>query len=159
VQLVIGFVFMIAGYVLQIGYQLSLQIEERSLFMTDPRVLTIASTLIGSMLLVMFILKGFHMLWTRQTFKRLLVAFFREHPWALEQYPATAKDVGEILGVKQEKDDSVADYLDRLRTFLDIEDPKKNAEPRDPSQARPRSGIGQEPVSSAPHPATPPRIR
>jgi hypothetical protein len=159
VQLVVGFVFLIFGFFLQISYQLSLRVEERGSFFQDPSVLTIAATLIGSMLLVMIVLKGFQIYWTKRTFRRLLIDFFRENPWALEQYPATAKEVGLILGVTAAKDDSVAEYLDRLRKFLEIDgDTKKNDDARDKSVARPRSAIRQEPISSAPHPATPPRI-
>lgn len=157
VQLVIGFVFVIAGYFLQIGHQLAMTVEERSNFFSDPNVLQIAAILIGSMALVTLVLKVCQIFWTKWTFRKLLIVFYRENPWALEKFPATAKEAGEILGVERKKEDSVAEYLDRLRTFLEIQPAPRSPKSDPTASTRTRVGIA-EPMPTAPHPATPPRI-
>ena len=155
VQLVIGFIFVITGYFLQVAYHLSLSIDDRSNVFTDPSVIMIAAILIASMTTVTLLLKVIQILWTRQRFKRLLTDFFRQHDWALDKYPATAKEVGEILGVERKKEDSVAEYLLRLKTFLEIEsdDPPR----RSSDSSRRHSEVTADlPIET--HPATPPRI-
>lgn len=158
VQLVIGFVFVISGYFVQIAHQLSMTVEDRESFVSDPSVLTIAALLIGSMVLVTMVLKVCQIFWTKWTFKRLLIEFYRENPWALEKFPATAKQAGEILGVIQNKEDSVAEYLERLMAFLEIEASPARSTREPGTGRRTRSGIGAEPATGATHPATPPRI-
>lgn len=159
VQLVIGFTFLIFGSVLQIAYHFSLNIDDRSAFYLDPSVLTVAAVLIGFMLLVTLVLKVFQILWTKWVFKRLLIDFYRKHRWALEKFPATAKEAGEILGVPHSKDDSVAEYMSRLMTYLEIE-PSDGADSASdaPTGSRTRTAIPPEPSGVPTHPATPPRI-
>ena len=158
VQLVIGFVFLIVGYFLQIGNQLSKTMEDRDNFISDPSVLTIAALLILSMTLVTLVLKVFQIFWTKWSFKRILIDFYKENPWALEKYPATAKQAGEILGVKHRKEDSVAEYLKRLMAVLEIESSEASGSREPGTGTRTRSGLPTEPVSGVTHPATPPRI-
>lgn len=158
VQLVIGFVFLIVGYFLQIADKLAQSIEDRTSFISDPSVLTIAALLILSMTLVTLVLKVFQIFWTKWSFKRILIDFYRENPWALEKYPATAKQAGEILGVTHRKEDSVAEYLKRLMAHLEIEASESSGSREPGSGTRSRSGLPAEPVSGATHPATPPRI-
>lgn len=157
VQLMMGFVFLITGYLLQLGYQLSNKLTDRGSFLSDPGVLTIAALLIGSTAAVTLALKVFQIFWTRWRFRKLLVDFFREHHWALEKYPATAKEVGEILGVERRKEDSVGEYLERLMAHLEIDQTDKRTRSA-ATGTRTRTGIPAEPVPAAPHPATPPRI-
>lgn len=156
VQLMIGFTFLIFGYVLQLANQFSLTIEDRSNFFMDPSVLTVASVLIGLMLLVTLILKVFQIVWTNLVFKRLLIDFYRENKWALQKFPASAKEAGEILGVARNKEDSVAEYMSRLMTYLGIDPDAESVEPG--SGGRPKSAESPEHSSSETHPATPPRI-
>ncbi|MBI4880275.1 MAG: hypothetical protein HY812_11555 [Planctomycetes bacterium] len=158
VQLVIGFVFLILGQFLLIADQLSMTIDDRDSFFGDPSVLTIAAFLIGSMMLVTLVLKVFQIFWTKWSFKRLLTDFYREHSWALQKYPATAKQAGEILGVSHRKEDSVSEYLKRLMAYLEIEGVEGGAAGEPGTGAGPRSAIPPEPSSTATHPATPPRI-
>ena len=66
-----------------------------------PARFLIAAILIASMTTVTLLLKVIQIIWTKQRFKRLLTDFFRQHDWALDKYPATAKEVGEILGVER----------------------------------------------------------
>ncbi len=158
VQLVIGFTFLIFGYVLQIANQFSITLDDRDRFFDHPGVLIVASTLIGFMLLVTLLLKMFQILWTKWVFKRLLIEFYRENSWALEKFPATAKEAGEILGVPRHKEDSVAEYMDRLMKYLAIE-PHDDVRARETkSGRRGATAIPPEPQPITPHPATPPRI-
>jgi hypothetical protein len=158
VQQVIGFVFLIVGWFIRIGDRLSVGMQDRDNFYSDPGVLTIAALLILSMMLVTLVLKVFQIFWTKWSFKRILIDFYRENSWALEKYPATAKQAGEILGVKHRKEDSVAEYLERLMAVLEIESSEASASREPGTGTRTRTGMGSESVSGATHPATPPRI-
>ncbi len=158
VQLVIGFVFMITGYFLQIAVQLAANMTERPSFLRDPTVLTVAAVLIGSMTLVTLVLKVCQIFWTRWTFRKLLTDFFKEQAWALDKYPQTAKELGELLGVEHRKEDSVADYLRRLKQSLGASAAEPSPAKEQTTVMRPRAGIAAEPVKSGTHPATPPRI-
>lgn len=156
VQLVIGFVFVIAGYFLQVAYHLSITVTDRSSVLKDPSVIAVGAILIASMATVTLLLKVIQIFWTRHQFKRLLTEFFRENDSVLDKYPATAKEVGGILGVNWTKEDSVAEYLKRLKAFLEIESEPPKA--RGSDSARSRSEVTSERVPVATHPATPPRI-
>lgn len=158
VQLVIGFVFLIVGYFLQMANHLSLTIDTRESFFSDPSVLTIVAILIISMTLVTMVLKVFQIFWTKWSFKRLLIDFYRENTWALEKYPHTAKQAGEILGVRRDKEDSVAEYLERVMAALEIEVREEQSELDPATGSRTRGGRPAEPISEVTHPATPPRI-
>jgi len=158
VQLMIGFTFLIFGWVLQLAYQFSQSIDDRTAFYLDPSVLQVAAVLIGFMLLVTLVLKVFQILWTKWVFKRLLIDFYRKNRWALEKFPASAKEAGEVLGVSHEKDDSVAEYMNRLMAYLDIESDDEDDDDSDSKGPRSRTTLPPEPTSVPTHPATPPRI-
>ncbi len=161
VQLVIGFVFLISGYFLLLADHIGENTLERDSFFSDPSVLSIAAILIVSMLVVTLVLKICQIFWTKWTFKRLLIDFFREHAWALEKYPSTLREVGEILGVEHRKEDSVADYMERVRKALEIVGPLPKPEkgPDSASGIRARTLTPPpESRSTLPHPATPPRM-
>jgi hypothetical protein len=159
VQLMVGFVFLVSGYLLQIAYHLSNELLDRDQWLGDPNVLTIAGVLILSMLVVTLVLKVFQILWTKWTFRRLLTDFFRQYPERLSQDAQVAKEVGDVLGVVQQKEDSIADYLKRLHKFLDIEAAAPPSE-RETQQIRVRAASLRRDATQlvAPHPATPPRI-
>ena len=159
VQLMIGFTFLIFGYVLQIGYQLSHTMDDVVAFWADPSVLQVAAVMILFMLLVTLVLKVFQILWTKWVFRRLLIDFYRKNRWALEKFPASAKEAGEVLGVPHSKDDSVAEYMSRLMAYLDIEsDGEEDGAGESKSGQRSRTALPPEPTSAPTHPATPPRI-
>ena len=155
VQLIIGFTFLIFGYVLQIAYQFSLNIDDRENFFLDTSVLTVAAVLIGFMLLVALTLKVFQILWTKWVFRKVLTEFYRRFPEAIDRDPALAKEAGEILGVPHRSDDSVDEYSRRLKRAVGV-DPEREAhrkrEQALPVPPRPKA------EGEAPHPATPPRI-
>jgi hypothetical protein len=161
VQLVIGFVFLISGYFLLLAAHIADGAIEREGFFFHPTVLSIAAILILSMLVVTLVLKVCQIYWTKWTFRRILVDFFRDHPWALEKFPKTLQEVGEVLEVERRKEDSVADYMDRVRTALQIPSaPAKPDRGPDSSASLRVKTLTPPPGAVAPrqHPATPPRI-
>lgn len=155
VQLIIGFTFLIFGYVLQIAYQFSLNIDDRENFFLDTSVLTVAAVLIGFMLLVALTLKLFQILWTKWVFRKVLAEFYRRFPEAIDRDPALAKEAGEILGVPRRSDDSVDEYSLRLKRAVGVDPEREVHRKREqglPVPPRPK------PEGEATHPATPPRI-
>lgn len=160
VQLVIGFIFVIGGYFLQVAFHLANSIDDRANFFQEPSVLMIAAILVASTAMVTLVLKLCQIFWTRWSFKRLLMEFFRSHPEALDRSPNALKEVGEILGVERRKEDSVAEYLERLKAFLDIDSDTESARGGDPASRKKHAEVVGVPraTPTAPHPATPPRI-
>ena len=161
VQLMIGFIFFISGKLLQIGNHLSYGMENKSTFWQDPGVLSIVSVLGLAMAAVALFMKIFQILWTRWTFKRLLIEFYQKNPTLLDGQPATAKEVGQILGVAFTKDDSIVDYLARVKRAMGIDDRGEKTESGAASRSlRVPQGVPEEKTSQQPetHPATPPRI-
>lgn len=158
VQLVLGFVFVIAGYFIQVAYHLAGIIDDRASFFSDPSVLMVAAILVVSTVMMTLVLKVCQIFWTRWYFRRQLMDFFRSHPEALERSPNALKEVGEVLGVDRSKEDSVSEYLERLRAFLGID-------PDPPGPRASESGTWSRKELTMPspkpiekHPATPPRI-
>lgn len=161
VQLVIGFVFLISGYFLQLAAHIADNFVDREAWLRDPTVLSIVAILILSMMAVTLALKVCQIFWTRWTFRRILIDFFRDNPTALEKYPATLREVGDVLEVEKKPDDSVADFTARLHKVLQIDGPAIRSDRNSESASGIRSKtLTPPPAPAAPptHPATPPRI-
>lgn len=165
VQLVIGFVFLIAGYFLELADHLASELNDRDEFAFAPSVLEVAALLLLSMAVVTLVLKVCQIFWTKWTFRRILLEFFRDQPWALDKHPQIAREVAEILGVEQKKEDSIGDFMGRLKKYLDVDASKAAPPPETPMPrgrtAPPQAAPPASPMerhAPRPHPATPPRI-
>jgi len=92
--------------------------------------------------------------WGRWTFKRLLIEFFREHEWELVTHTDIAKEMGELLKIPRNKDDSIEEYMLKIQKALHIE-PSMDAA----SGQRSEKGIKTGKLGGLKaHRATPPRI-
>lgn len=59
--------------------------------------------------------------WSRRVFKRLLREFFQDHQdWSFEKRPSETLEIGEILGVPRQGEDSIGDYAGRVRAALGL---------------------------------------
>lgn len=81
-----------------------------------------------ALLLVVLVVLGLTLLlrlaqnaWSLSVFRRLLCEFFQDHAdWAFEKHPQDTQEIGEILGVPRQAEDSIGDYADRIRTALGL---------------------------------------
>lgn len=55
--------------------------------------------------------------------RRLLQSYLRQHPFPFEDHIALTREIGELFGVTSTPEDTLDDYLARLRVALDIDEP------------------------------------
>jgi hypothetical protein len=134
VQVYIGFLFLIGGYVMQIAVLLARSRPPGTRLVSEPNFLVIVGVLVASIIGVTIVLKILQIFWSHRVFRKLLIDFFRDFEFPLEQYPALAKEIGELLEIPQVKDESIDEYLHKVRKALRID----GAEPRRLPVGRPR---------------------
>ena len=105
-QVVIGFLFLNAGFLLQMMANWDVLIGQ-VLFCVG---------IIGSAVLVYMV--GAY--YSRRTCKRLLREFFGHHAWSFTENMALTKEIGLFLGIPRTKDMTVEDYVHRVREALGV---------------------------------------
>ncbi len=132
VQVYIGFVFLVAGYVLLMGDALSSGAGATE----DPNLVWIAVVLLVATLATMAALKLVQLLFTRRKFRRLLAEVVRESQFSLEKNQKVAVQIGEMLQIPQSRDEAVPEYIAKVRAALGLggvdEDTASRAERRVP---------------------------
>lgn len=157
VQIYLGFLFLFLGYGVQIAAKIEKNIndsKETSLF--QPDLLTVAGIMLVSIVTITVLLKIIQVVWTRVTFKRLLIDFFRDHEWELVRNIDIAKELGFLLKIPFHKDDSIEEYVGKIKKALHIPTTTNGA-----AQQRQEKKAALPPKatsSQAVHRATPPRI-
>jgi len=157
-QVYSGFTFFLAGFSLQIISILYENASGEGKTQIHPDLLTIAAILIGSVVVITGFLKIVQVAWTRFTFKRMLIDFFRVNEWELVRNTDIAKEMGELLKIPRHKDDSIEDYVLKIKKALHIETVSESPASQH-RRERAEMGIKAGKVSAPKvHPATPPRI-
>jgi hypothetical protein len=111
IQVVIGFMFLTVGFVLQ---------GMRSWGVSEQKTQALAICL--GLLLFAGLLYAVGSLYSRLTFKRYLVDFFRHHGELLfKDNMANAKEIGRVFGINPAAEESVQDYGRKLRLALKID--------------------------------------
>jgi hypothetical protein len=116
-----GFLFLMVGFSLQIVAQLAPSFgppagnDSQSLRLQ----LLAFATLTAAVLLVTIVLRLLCRAWSLSLFRRLLNEFFSEHAeWHFEKHPGVTRELGEILSIPQQAEDSIGDYAARVRAAL-----------------------------------------
>jgi len=156
-QVYIGFVFLIVGYAIQIWASLSQNkakdVHDSMAGTVGTNLLLVFLILVLSAVILTVILKIVQLAWTRFTFKHLMINFFREHDWELVKNIEVAKQIGSLLKIPRIKDDSIEEYVLKIKEALHI--PVDSEAITDRSESlRPQKPQSKDQV----HPATPPRI-
>ena len=112
-QVVIGFLFLNSGFLLQIAAKFG-AVEGRIATITFCFAIIAASV-------VVYLIGAYS---SRRSFRRLLREFFQSHPWSFTENMALTKEIGSFLGIQHTQDMTVEDYVQRVRTALGI-DPKQ----------------------------------
>jgi hypothetical protein len=112
IQVVIGFLFLTAGFLLQ-GLSAWSQIEKAAL------VLGICGALVAFAFGVYFV----GAVYSRRSFRKHLSEFFRQNPFPFEKNMRLTKQIGRVFGIEESPDDSVEDYAAKVGRALGI-DPK-----------------------------------
>lgn len=109
IQVVIGFLFLNTGFLLQ-GFSVLDGIVDRW------TTVLVCLGLVGFAGLVYLI----GLTYSRRTFRRYLRDFFQKHPWDFQKNMAQTQEIGRLLGISDSGEMSVEDYVRAVRTALDL---------------------------------------
>jgi hypothetical protein len=119
IQVYIGFVFLVAGYVLLMGEELATGDGSPA---ENPNLVWIAVVLLVATLATMAALKLVQLLYTRRKFRRLLREVLRESKFSLEKNQKLAVQIGELMRIPQDRDQSVPEYIENVKAALRLVD-------------------------------------
>ena len=112
-QVIIGFLFLTTGFLLQIVAQ------------WDMRPSTLLSC--GGIILFAGAVYAIGAYSSRRAFRRLLREFFQSEHWSFQDDMELTKEIGEALGVPHGKDMTVEAYVHRVRTALGVQNQPKQS--------------------------------
>lgn len=126
-EIFVGFLFLMAGFSLQIVDELSPALGPppapgaTMLRLQLQAFLVLAAAVLGVTIVLRI---GCHA-WSLALFRSLLTEFFRKHTeWRFEKHPQVTREIGEILDIEQLPDDSIGDYAARVRVALRLGPPE-----------------------------------
>lgn len=106
VQTTLGFGFLLAGF----GLQLVGHYKAKA-----PGEAPLSMAWVGGIVVLAVGLLFLGWWWSLWAFRRYVREYFTEHPRDLESEPATAREIGELFGIEPHGEDTVDDYVLRLR--------------------------------------------
>jgi hypothetical protein len=109
IQVVIGFLFLNTGFLLQ-GFASLDAIKDRL------GTVAICVAIVGCAGLVFLI----GAIYSRRSFRRLLQEFFQNHPWDFAKNMTLTKEIGLFLGIRHSRDMTVEDYIRKVREGLGL---------------------------------------
>jgi hypothetical protein len=118
IQAYIGFVMLVIGFVLLMGEAL-----RGGSRLADPNLIWIVVILLVATLATTAVLKVVQLGFVRSKFRRLLREVVRDSRFNLEKNPQLAVQIGELLNVPKDPDESISDYVRKVRSRLGIEPP------------------------------------
>ena len=128
-QLVLGFACIMLALMLRIfSHSLTVEGSEGILDSYDPVALSLA--LVGTGIALCSLLYYFCRVWSKWHFRRIVAEVVTEHQWPFESNVNLAVEIGSLLGLRRQPDDTVEDYLADLRRFLALPDPPAEARRR-----------------------------
>ncbi len=114
VQTTLGFGFLLAGFGLQlVGHYKAKGAGEPPLSMAW----------IGGIVVLAVALLFLGWWWSLWAFRRYVRAYFTENPCHLEVEPQVAREIGDLFGIEPHGDDTVDDYVLRLRHKVGLNKP------------------------------------
>lgn len=109
IQVVIGFLFLNAGFLLQAFAVLG--------GMTDRAFTLIVCLSIVAFAGVVYVIGATY---SRRAFKRYLHQFFGKHPWSFTDNMALTKEIGAFLGIHHTPDMTVEEFVHRVKKALGV---------------------------------------
>jgi len=115
-QIIGGFLFLMIGYIFQ-TFGVVRRVEVNSIF-EHWRIGIVLVVLLVSILAVTMIINLIGLIWTRMSFKRMLIQFIQQHSDALTLNRLLTKEMGEILGVPKGEDMTIDEYIAEIKERL-----------------------------------------
>lgn len=114
-QVIIGFLFLTTGFLLQIVAQWDMQLTT---LLSCAGIIAFAGAV--------YAIGAYS---SRRAFRRLLREFFQAQPWSFQDDMELTKEIGEILGVPLGKDMTVEVYVRKVQKALGVEQQPKQSSP------------------------------
>lgn len=105
-QVIIGFLFLTTGFLLQVVAKWDMEISTL-LFCVGIIGVAVAVYAIGAYS-------------SRRAFRKLLREFFQGHKWSFTDNMALTKEIGEVLGVQHTPDMTVEEYAQKVQKALGV---------------------------------------
>ncbi|MFY9345343.1 MAG: hypothetical protein WAT39_22825 [Planctomycetota bacterium] len=105
-QVMLGFLFLTTGFLLQIVAMWDMEIT----------TLLLCAGIIGFAAAV-YSIGAYN---SRRAFRRMLMEYFRSEPWSFQDDMELTKEIGEVLGVANAKDMTVEAYVHQVRQALGV---------------------------------------
>ena len=80
-----------------------------------PNEAPLSMAWVGGIVVLAVVLLFLGWWWSLWAFRRYVREYFSQHPRNLEAEPQTAREIGELFGIESQGDDTVEDYVLRLR--------------------------------------------
>ncbi len=119
IQVVIGFLFLTGGFILQAAGAWSSIKDQASVLFICGGIFIIA---------VLVYIIGAH--YSRRSFRKYLMNFFKDHEWSFTANMQLTKEIGEIFGIPHDPDETVEAYAYKVRNFLDVYENRKKPQTR-----------------------------
>jgi hypothetical protein len=121
IQVVIGFLFLNAGFLLQIFAALGVMADRTVTVLICLSIVLLAG-------LVYFIGSTY----SRRSFRRHLRSFFQKHPWSFHENMALTKEIGLFLGIRHTNEMTVEEFVHSVKKALGV--PSQGVAPAPGSQ-------------------------
>lgn len=118
-QVILGFLFLNAGFLLQAFSHREALVEHWSVVIIGVSIVAVAGLLyfVGAV-------------YSRRSFKRYMREFFRQHAWNFQENMALTKEIGAHLGIPHPDDATVEDYARLVRQALGVDGREPPPTPR-----------------------------
>lgn len=125
IQTYIGFVILVIGFVLLMSEALNRNRPATEAQGGDPNLMWIVAILIVSTAATTAVLKIVQVGFVRSKFRKLLREVVADSKFNLEKNPQLAVQIGELLNVPKQPDQSITDYMRLVRAALGVDTPTK----------------------------------
>ena len=118
-QLVLGFSVILVGLMLRI-FSHSLALESGQGILNKYNPVTLAVAMVALVAFLCGVLNYLSRLFSKWHFRQIVIETIREHHWPFESTVALTLEIGQLLGLKRDADDTVERYLQKLRESLQL---------------------------------------
>jgi hypothetical protein len=118
-QLVLGFSCVLVGLILD-QFNSVLARSDGHGILNNANALTLVVVWLAFMGALCAVLNYLCRRWSKWHFRRIVTEVVAEHHWPFDENVALAVEIGELLGVPRQDDDTVERYLTKLKRHLEL---------------------------------------
>ncbi len=118
-QLVLGFSCVLLGLILD-QFSVVLARSDGRGVLNNASPLTLVLVWLMLVVVLCAVMNYFCRRWSKWHFRQIITEVITEHRWPFEQNMALTIEIGHLLGVDRQDDDTVERYVNRLRAHLEL---------------------------------------